>query len=65
MRQLISFVLATALFLVGGYSLYFHLFVASGWRGMFVMGAALMVFIGGAWLVSDFVLPFLRGKESE
>ncbi len=57
MRRFISFVFATALCLGGAYLLWAILASTAGWRGWMVMGAALMLGLGGYWVWVDFIAP--------
>ncbi len=65
MRQVISFLVACALLIGGLWLAYMQLFVSPVARGWFLMMAGLMIAIGGAWLIGDYILPMLRKKASD
>ena len=59
MRYAIAFLVAAALFLGGGYALWFLLTSADGFKGWMVMAAAFMWVGGAAWLWADYIAPML------
>jgi hypothetical protein len=64
MRQVLSFVFASALLIGGLYLLYMELVVASVVVGKLLLVGSFVAFLGAAWLWADFISPLLRGKSN-
>ncbi len=62
MRRLISFIFATSLAIGGAAALVWMLFFADRARGLFLIGAAVIMVIGAFWLWEDF-LPSNRNTQ--
>jgi hypothetical protein len=60
MRRVFSFLLASALLVAGGALTEFEFTRAEGIRGYMLLGAALMIAAGLAWLVDEFARPLRR-----
>lgn len=63
MRQVVGFILASALLGGGLYLLYLQLFIAQGFAGVLLVAGGFFVFLGGAWLWADFIAPALKRKR--
>lgn len=64
-RRVLSFVFASALFLMGLWGAYDLLFLAERVPLGLLMGAGVFGMIGAYWLWADFIAPWLGHKATE
>ncbi|MDH3579932.1 MAG: hypothetical protein OEM91_04820 [Hyphomicrobiales bacterium] len=65
MRQVISFLMASALLGGGLYLLYLQVFHSTTIYGLFLIGAAVAILGGISWLFCDFILLMSRKKDND